>query len=290
MYKPNKRQAIERTFIMTKIQELIENADNAYYATEYDKAIQSYMQALELDPDNLHAQQQLRKAERSRPSKSVKPETVPSEALQLYKRSRSFITIGDLDGAKQLLNQAIDITDKAGIDFPKAKDLVKNLQNISKAEEFKKKAFEELDTQQWGKARANLGFAVDLDPNDDTVQLLLSHLQSLIKAQNLVTQLQSGVGGAKIRSKNTKEVREILESTNETSALSTLWQEIARNAGDYNKVSFPQELISITTILVISSGIVGSLSALYYWSIGAYIALAMLAVTFILLISALSRK
>jgi hypothetical protein len=80
--------------------------------------------------------------------------------------------------------------------------------------------------QQWTKASGYLSSAINFDPTDDASKILLVHLQSLLKAQNLVQQLHSGAEGEINRSEIDKEIQEIINLTNETSALSVLWQEI----------------------------------------------------------------
>lgn len=217
---------MEGIFDMIQLQELIKIADNSYYATEYDKAVELYGEALKLDPDNKHAQEQIAKAEFYRSIKTVKPEDLMAEALQLYKRSRSFIAIGDLDGAKILLQQSINVAEKAGVDFTNAKALLENIQNAARADEYKKRAYEELENDQWVRAEANLGLAMDLDPTDHNVQGLLPHLRSLLKARNLVEQLNSGLGTARNLLKMQKEIQIILESTNETPILRNLWMQV----------------------------------------------------------------
>lgn len=230
-------------FSMPNLKELIESADSAYSATDYDKAMMLYKRTLELDPGNKHAQVQLRKAEYYLSVKTIKPEDLIADAMQFYKRSRSFIAIGDLDGAKKLLQQAISVAEEAGVDFTNAKILLENIQNASRAEEFKKKAFDELDKQLWVRAEANLSLAIDLDPTDHIGQTLLSHLRSLLKAQNLALQLSSGFGGVRDRLKNDKEIQEILKRTNEAPVLRALWLQILETRNKKN--SQPQEIGNI---------------------------------------------
>jgi tetratricopeptide (TPR) repeat protein len=261
---------------------LIENADDAYYAAEYDKAIQLYKQVLDSDPNNKHAQEQLKKSERNRLSKSAKPETVPTEALRLYKRSRSFITVGDLVGAKKLLKQAIDIANEINVNFHSAEYLLGNIQNALKAEEYKKKAFEDIDTQQWVKAEANLNFAVDLDPTDDTIQTLLLHLRKLLTAQNLIRGLMVGTRN---RSSVIKEIREIINLTNQTTALSKLWQEVVVLFGEYNRYSISPDITRVIFVLLILAGLLGGVSASIGWFIGVDIAVILLGVALILFVS-----
>jgi tetratricopeptide (TPR) repeat protein len=253
---------IEETNNMTTIKKIIENADNAYYVAEYDKAIKLYKQVLDLDVNNKRAKEQLRKAERNRLSKNARPETVPTAALQLYKRSRSFIAAGDLAEARKLLKQAIDVAEKAGADFPDAQNLLGNIQNAIKAEEFKAKAHIEIDAGQWARAVDDLNSAFNLDPTDDAVGTLLSHLRSLLKAQNLINNLNAGTEEIGSRSGAIKEIRKIIKLTSETTELSKLWQEVVNLFGKYNNKT---ETLRIAILVVLcTSAVLLSVLWLFY--------------------------
>jgi len=278
---------------MNTKEELIEMADNAYYATEYEKAIELYLRVLEDSPKNKHAQIYLKNAERNQ-SLNATPPQIPTEAIQLYKRSRSFIAAGDLTQAKKFLSQAISITKKAGGEFRNAEELLANIETAYRAEELKKEAYLALETQQWSKALDNLDAASRLDPTDETTEIELMHLQNLVKAQNLITQLNAG--GNKSRQKNSKtisEIQEIINQTNEVTMLSKLWQDVVRELGKYNdknKARISQAIAGIVTVLVIASGILGGISAQNYWSPGAYIALAMLAIALVISVFTFTRR
>ena len=179
---------------MADIKEILEKADDAYYSMRYDEAIKLYKHVLSLSKNNLYVKKQIQKAELNKLSKSNELEDLPPEALQLYKRSRSFIATGDLAGAIKLLKYAIEISTGANIDFPDAQSLLENIENAYKADVFRKQAFEEINENQWVKAEMNLNIALDFDPTNDAIKTLLSHLRSLLIAQNLVYQLNSGIG------------------------------------------------------------------------------------------------
>lgn len=209
-------------------------ADDAYYATEYDKAIQLYLKVLENEPKNRYAQTQLAKAERNLSLKASPPQ-LPTEAIQLYKRSRSFIAAGDLPQAEKLLTRAVTLAKEAGVEFPQAEELLKNLLNASKAEELKKEAFKEIDTQQWANALDHLDSAIDRDPTDETTQILKTHLQSLLRAQGLITKLNAEISQDRKQDLKTKSaIQKIIDQTNEVTVLSKLWQEVVRSLGEYN--------------------------------------------------------
>jgi len=242
--------------------ELIKLADDAYYATEYDKAIELYLKVLEQAPKNKHAQAQLSKAERNRSLKAAPPQ-IPTQAIQLYKRSRSYIASSDIAQAKKLLTQAVTLAKKAGVEFPQAEELLNNLPDASKAEELKKEAFKEIDTQQWAKALDNLNSAIDRDPTDETTETLKAHLQSLLRAQSLIAQLNAEI--SKDRQQNLKaisEIQAIIKQTNEVTVLSKLWQEIVRSLGEYNNKEKNRENImryiawgAITALSIIAASL-----------------------------------
>jgi len=215
-----------------KIQELIKAADDAYYATEYDRAILLYEQILELEPVNQHARQQIEKADLYRLQGNL-DQKLPREAVQLYKKSRSYIREGNLPQASKLLRQAIAIANKVGLDIPEAHEILADLENILLAEDYKKKAIDALEIQQWAKAENHLINATNLDPTDNTIKILLFNLRGLLRANNLINQLNAGISNSKNRSSIISEIKNIIEITNETSALSTLWQQVVRLFSEY---------------------------------------------------------
>ena len=89
------------------IQDFSADADDAYYAGEYERAIQLYRQVLKLDPENAHAKDHIAKAE----IKRITGETasgLPRAAEQFYRRARSFIAAREVVTAMNLLSAAIE--------------------------------------------------------------------------------------------------------------------------------------------------------------------------------------
>lgn len=237
---------------MPNVKKLIENADNAYYATDYDKAIRYYKQVLDVDPDNKHARRQLKKSEINRLPKEPRPQDLPVEALQFYKRSRSFITAGtpaDLMQAKKLLRKAITIAEDAGVVFEDAQDLLEGIDSAVKAAEYMKKALDELEAQQWGKAEADLRDACNLDPTDEVARTLLEHLNNLIKAQKLIANLNADERISIGKAEKIGEIRRIIDMTGQTTALSKLWQEVVSQIRLYNHNSFYPRMTMMSALV-----------------------------------------
>ncbi|HAW51102.1 MAG TPA: hypothetical protein DCX54_02060 [Flavobacteriales bacterium] len=216
-----------------KIQDLLKMANDAYYSEKYDEAIKYYQQVLDRSPKNKQAQKQLAKAELKLSLKTAKPK-VPNEALQLYKQARSFISANDLPQAKKLLKEAIAFAQQNGKKFPQAQELLDNLPNAFTADGFKQKALEQLKDKQWANAVVNLETAVNLDNTDESNKILLSHLQSLIKAQGLLSQLNAGIKDRKKKLDALTELQKIIDATNELAVLSPLWQEVVRLFGEFD--------------------------------------------------------
>lgn len=248
-----------------KAKELIKQADEAYYQARHEIAIGLYQKALDASPKNKHAQVQLRKAEFKLSLKSPLS-NIPGEAQELYRRSRSFITAGDLRQAKKLLKEAILVAEKNNVKFSQAQQLLDHLPDALTAEGYKKKAFEQLDIKQWTGAAENFKTAVDLDPTDESVQTLLSHLKGLIKAQSHISRLQAGIKNGNEHRTAVNDIQKITELTKESSVLSVLWQEVVR---EFGKLDEANKLVENRAKLVLWSAIgailltIGILSLLY---------------------------
>jgi len=252
---------------MENISDLINAADSAYYLEDYTKAESLYKQVLEIDTNNKHASEKIRKIEINRLAKTTKPMKFPPDAVKLFKRSRSFITAGDLVNAKDLLQQAVLISEKKGVDFPEAKYLLKNIEDALKAEEYKKTAFEALEGKLWLKADANLSKAIELDPINKNLVVLLEHLRNLLKAQRLISLLDAGTEKAQKSKEMILEIRTIIERTNEISTLSALWQEVVRLFGSYNDKGalFPNRKTFLRGLLLIIASVCAIILIAFYF-------------------------
>jgi len=89
------------------VADLQADADDAYYASEYNKALDLYQQILKLEPSNLYARGQLQKAQ-SEISTQTSNEELPRDAVQYFRRARSYIATEDYKTALILLEAAIE--------------------------------------------------------------------------------------------------------------------------------------------------------------------------------------
>jgi cellulose biosynthesis protein BcsQ len=121
------------------IQKLTADADDAYYATEYDQAINLYTKILQLEPSNEHAHIQLAKAQANRIDKTNKStKNLPREAVQWYRQARSYIAANDIEAATTFLSAAVEAAREQDVRFSEAEDLLVALQNITSKNSAKK--------------------------------------------------------------------------------------------------------------------------------------------------------
>ncbi|MBI4771329.1 MAG: hypothetical protein HY784_13195 [Chloroflexi bacterium] len=265
---------------MLELAELIAAADDAYYAAEYDLAIQRYREVLRRDPGNQRAQEQLGKAELNqvgeRPSAAL-----PRAAIQLYKRARSYVAAGDVEQAADFLEEALDMVEKQRLDFPDAKILLDNLENAQVAAEIKKSAEEALEAEQWSHAVRLYERVLKLDATDDVTKGFLKVLKDLLKAEARLKILDQDSNSGS-RSKKLQEIREVLDAAAQHPLLSqtTLLEQVA---ADLAQVSGPPPIPAewtarISAFFLGLALLIGGVSVGTGFQEGSYVALALLAV------------
>ncbi|MEP7133722.1 MAG: toll/interleukin-1 receptor domain-containing protein [Chloroflexota bacterium] len=118
--------------LSTNEQDLMDEADDAYYAAEFDKAISLYKKVLDLEPNNHQARDRLVKAEANKidgigERVNRKP---PREALQWFRQARSYIAASDFKAAIIYLGAAVEEARAKEIYFSDAELLLNRIQNL----------------------------------------------------------------------------------------------------------------------------------------------------------------
>ena len=170
------------------VQDFSVDANDAYYAGEYERAIQLYRQVLKLDPNNAHAKDHIAKAEIKRRTGET-ASGLPRPAEQYYRRARSYIAARDVVTAMNLLSAAIEAARAKKMKYPEAEEALNNMNNLLLADDYKQKARIALQNEQWKEALDDYGKALALDPTDEVVRKESDSLQNLLEAERLV---QSG--------------------------------------------------------------------------------------------------
>jgi tetratricopeptide (TPR) repeat protein len=123
---------------------LLADADDAYYAAEYDRAIQIYRQILILNPAHTRALDYLARAKSEQGSEKFQT-SLPRSAIQLYRRARDLIIDREFVTAEHLLRNAIIEATQANVEgFPQAEEALTNLQNTSTAITYRRQVVDAL--------------------------------------------------------------------------------------------------------------------------------------------------
>jgi tetratricopeptide (TPR) repeat protein len=126
MMKRESKMAEEAfTLLPSSKEDLLIDADDSYYAAEYERAISLYRQVLKLDPENERAKNQLAKAEIEKPNESSTD--LPREAIQYYRRARSYIAASDVKTATRMLGAAIESAHAHGMKYLEAEKLLESI-------------------------------------------------------------------------------------------------------------------------------------------------------------------
>ena len=206
-------------------QDLMIQADDAYYTTEYDKAILLYQQILRREPDNIRARQQLEKSTLNlmasiSNSSSASNSSLPRDAVQFYRRARSYIAARDFNSAIEFLKIAMEKAQTYGKKFPEAEVFLEITQDQITAAEHKINADNAIQDERWEDAISALKQAHTFDPSDDAVNKMLSDLQGLLKAEALLDPFGMQVNtdrGHKLETisatlRDTEEVKELINA------------------------------------------------------------------------------
>ena len=169
-------------------QSLIDDADDAYYATEFDKAISLYQRVLQQEPNNKRAQKQLEKSELNRIAQQPNRK-LPRDAMQYYRRARSYIAATDIKSAISMLNAAVEEAHANQMKFPEAEDLLSSQQDLQIASEYKEQAIGLIQEEKWEETLELYERILKLDAQDETSKIMRSKLRNLMETEALLVTL-----------------------------------------------------------------------------------------------------
>lgn len=166
----------------SSVQDFLADADDAYYAAEYDRAIQLYRQVLKLDPDSSRARDHIAKAEIKRIT-GESATGLPRAAEQYYRRARSYLAARDVVTAMNLLKAAIETAQAKGIKYSEAEETLSNMQNLIVADEFREKAKAALKDNKAKEALELYNKALALDSTNELMKKEFESLQKLLQSE-----------------------------------------------------------------------------------------------------------
>lgn len=180
----NESQSAEKAILSlpSSVQDFLADADDAYYAAEFDRAIQLYRQVLKLDPDNTRAKDHIAKSEIKRIT-GESASGLPRTAEQYYRRARSYLAARDVITAMNLLKAAIETAQAKGIKYSEAEETLGNMQNLIVADEFRQKAKAALRDNKTKEALELYNKALTLDSTNELIKKEFENLQDLLRAE-----------------------------------------------------------------------------------------------------------
>lgn len=109
-----------------KNENLMRQLENAYYDGDYSLSIQLAHFLLEIEPANSKAREYLQKAENNT-SQLKEISQIPRDAMQYYRRARSYIAARDIYTAVEFLGTAIHLARQSKVEFLQAKELLEGI-------------------------------------------------------------------------------------------------------------------------------------------------------------------
>lgn len=193
------------------VKDLLEQADDRYYAGEYGNALNLYERVLDIEPRNEHAKIQIGKAELLK-SEEALDASVPRKARQAFRRARSYVNAGDVQSAARSLDEALEHAEASGVSFYQAQALHESLQDAIVAAEFLDKAKKALASKEWLEATKQLHYAVRLDSTNSLAKTLLQKIQELYAVLDRLTFSEKSPGDLSEQINAYREMRSLLDA------------------------------------------------------------------------------
>ncbi len=165
----------------------IDRAREAYYDGRYGEALKLAEEALDKAPRNVEAQQLLAKAQarlKTEPQASAAPaeKKIPRQALQYYRRARSYLGAREYHRAAEVLEEALKIAEEAGVPFEVAETLWLDLQERLAQEQLRQDALAALESADLTTARRKLEGMLASGMAGQAEERLLEAIQALDRA------------------------------------------------------------------------------------------------------------
>ena len=185
MTQKESRMAAEAVNVLpSSVDDLLADADDAFYAAEYERSIQLYRQVLTRAPENARAKSHLAEAMKETPTASEKNPELPRDAIQYYRRARSYIAARDFSTAMKMLGAALESAQTRGMKYTEAEKLLQSVQDSSLAQEFKQKIYElAMDKGQWKEAFNTCTNALLPDLTDEGIKNEFDAILKLLREE-----------------------------------------------------------------------------------------------------------
>ncbi len=180
----------------------------AYYAGEYQRAVDLANAVLERQPGNPTALEYRQKAEENIVRGIVPDHRIPFEARVAYNRANSLVRAGNYDEAGRLYREARDLAEAAGIpSWKDAEQALLDIQDLALSRELLQEGDRLMAADDWQEAIRKYEGALRVVPNDPLAQDRLERLRQIVH-QTEQAQAQLAMMGGRLseRAANLQQV------------------------------------------------------------------------------------
>lgn len=149
----------------------LSEVSEAYYAGDYQRAIDQANRILAADPGNVQAREYRQKAEDNLLRGVVPDHRIPFDARIAYNRANSLVRAGNYDEAERLYREARDLAARAGIgSWQDVEQALLDIQDLALARELLAEGDRLLAADDWETALQKYEGATRVVPNDPLAQ------------------------------------------------------------------------------------------------------------------------
>ncbi len=216
----------------SKVQVLVSQMTQVYYAGDYQEAVNLANRVLEQQPDNPTALEYRQKAEDNILRGIVPDHRVPFEARVAYNRARSLVRAGNYDEAERLYRDARDLAEASGIpSWKDAEQALLEIQDLALSRELLYEGDRLMSADDWQDAIRKYEGALRVVPNDPMAQDRLERARQIqAQAEQAQAQLTALSGSLVERAATLQEVINTLLMIRQQLASSTRLASLVQEA------------------------------------------------------------
>ncbi len=189
----------------------LSEVSEAYYAGDYQRAVDQANRILSADPGNVQAREYRQKAEDNLLRGVVPDHRIPFDARIAYNRANSLVRAGNYDEAERLYREARDLAARAGISsWQDVEQALLDIQDLALARELLAEGDRLLAADDWETALQRYEGATRVVPNDPLAQERIEMVRSVRQQFDQATvQLNMSSGPL---SERARELRQLLNT------------------------------------------------------------------------------
>jgi tetratricopeptide (TPR) repeat protein len=228
------RPSAESAPISGALSDLLSDLTQAYYAGNYQQAVDLANRVLAQDPDNAQAQEYRQKSEDNLLRGVVPDHRIPFDARVAYNRANSLVRAGNYDEAERLYRESRDLAARAGIgSWKDVEQALLDIQDLALARELMAEGDRLLAADDWDGALQKYEGAMRVVPNDPMSQERIDLVRRIRQQFDQATvQLNMTSGSLNERAKDLQRLLNTLAAMRQTLPGSDRLKRLAREIED----------------------------------------------------------